>query len=109
MAAPMELFCWAGGWGLPSVDPDCLAVLVSGGAGADHNSPQETGSGGRGAPREGGGFVAVAPEPRAGFAGSRPLRLLCRNITLTTTSRLRKGRTRWPSCPCWKRNCCRCW
>lgn len=27
----MELFCWAGGWGLPSVDPDCLAVLVSGG------------------------------------------------------------------------------
>lgn len=31
MAAPMELFCWAGGWGLPSVDPDCLAVLVSGG------------------------------------------------------------------------------
>lgn len=34
MAAPMELFCWAGGWGLPSVDPDCLAVLVSGGAGA---------------------------------------------------------------------------
>uniref|UniRef100_A0A8C4U155 Metaxin-1 n=1 Tax=Falco tinnunculus TaxID=100819 RepID=A0A8C4U155_FALTI len=30
MAAPMELFCWAGGWGLPSVDPDCLAVLVSG-------------------------------------------------------------------------------
>lgn len=34
MAAPMELFCWAGGWGLPSVDPDCLAVLVSGGVGA---------------------------------------------------------------------------
>ncbi|KAM9623350.1 metaxin-1 isoform 2-T2 [Morphnus guianensis] len=28
MAAPMELFCWAGGWGLPSVDPDCLAVLT---------------------------------------------------------------------------------
>lgn len=24
----MELFCWAGGWGLPSVDPDCLAVLT---------------------------------------------------------------------------------
>ncbi|XP_028566211.1 metaxin-1 [Podarcis muralis] len=28
MAAPMELYCWAGGWGLPSVDPDCLAVLT---------------------------------------------------------------------------------
>ncbi|XP_067395288.1 metaxin-1 isoform X2 [Emydura macquarii macquarii] len=28
MAAPMELFCWAGGWGLPSVDPDSLAVLT---------------------------------------------------------------------------------
>lgn len=28
MAAPMELFCWAGGWGLPSVDLDSLAVLV---------------------------------------------------------------------------------
>ncbi|XP_075763419.1 metaxin-1 isoform X2 [Pelodiscus sinensis] len=28
MAAPMELFCWAGGWGLPSVDPGCLAVLA---------------------------------------------------------------------------------
>uniref|UniRef100_A0A8C3U9W0 Metaxin-1 n=1 Tax=Catharus ustulatus TaxID=91951 RepID=A0A8C3U9W0_CATUS len=32
MAAPMELFCWAGGWGLPSVDPDCLAVLWGSGA-----------------------------------------------------------------------------
>lgn len=28
MAAPMELYCWAGGWGLPSVDLDCLAVLT---------------------------------------------------------------------------------
>ncbi|XP_036988526.1 metaxin-1 isoform X2 [Artibeus jamaicensis] len=28
MAAPMELFCWSGGWGLPSVDPDSLAVLT---------------------------------------------------------------------------------
>lgn len=28
MAAPMELFCWSGGWGLPSVDLDSLAVLV---------------------------------------------------------------------------------
>ncbi|XP_063172903.1 metaxin-1 isoform X2 [Candoia aspera] len=28
MAAPMQLYCWAGGWGLPSVDPDCLAVLT---------------------------------------------------------------------------------
>eukprot|EP00069_Balaena_mysticetus_P022169 bmy_03383T0 len=27
MAAPMELFCWSGGWGLPSVDLDSLAVL----------------------------------------------------------------------------------
>ncbi|XP_030044019.1 metaxin-1 isoform X2 [Microcaecilia unicolor] len=27
MAAPMELFCWKGDWGLPSVDVDCLAVL----------------------------------------------------------------------------------
>lgn len=33
MAAPMELFCWAGGWGLPSVDLDSLAVLVRVGAG----------------------------------------------------------------------------
>lgn len=28
MAAPMELFCWSGGWGLPSVDLYSLAVLV---------------------------------------------------------------------------------
>lgn len=29
MAAPDELFCWEGDWGLPSVDTDCLVVLVS--------------------------------------------------------------------------------
>lgn len=28
MAAPDELFCWEGDWGLPSVDTDCLVVLV---------------------------------------------------------------------------------
>lgn len=28
MAAPMELYCWKGGWGLPSVDLDCLTVLT---------------------------------------------------------------------------------
>lgn len=28
MAAPMELYCWSGGWGLPSVDLDSLAVLT---------------------------------------------------------------------------------
>ncbi|XP_074118300.1 metaxin-1 isoform X2 [Sminthopsis crassicaudata] len=28
MAAPMELYCWAGGWGLPSVDLDSLVVLT---------------------------------------------------------------------------------
>uniref|UniRef100_A0A452S3C6 Metaxin-1 n=1 Tax=Ursus americanus TaxID=9643 RepID=A0A452S3C6_URSAM len=28
MAAPMELFCWSGGWGLPSVDLDSLTVLT---------------------------------------------------------------------------------
>ncbi|XP_029435320.1 metaxin-1 [Rhinatrema bivittatum] len=28
MAAPMELYCWKGDWGLPSVDVDCLAVLT---------------------------------------------------------------------------------
>nr|XP_004667302.2 metaxin-1 [Jaculus jaculus] len=28
MAAPMELFCWSGAWGLPSVDLDSLAVLT---------------------------------------------------------------------------------
>ncbi|KAM4861732.1 metaxin-1 [Thomomys bottae] len=28
MAAPMELFCWAGGWGLPSVDLNSLTVLT---------------------------------------------------------------------------------
>ncbi|NP_001016747.1 metaxin 1 [Xenopus tropicalis] len=28
MAAPMELYCWKGDWGLPSVDPDCLTVLT---------------------------------------------------------------------------------
>lgn len=33
MAAPLELFCWSGGWGLPSVDLDSLAVLVRDGAG----------------------------------------------------------------------------
>ena len=29
MSAPDELFCWEGDWGLPSVDPDCLVLLVS--------------------------------------------------------------------------------
>lgn len=28
MAAPLELYCWKGDWGLPSVDADCLTVLV---------------------------------------------------------------------------------
>ncbi|KAJ1080658.1 hypothetical protein NDU88_000852 [Pleurodeles waltl] len=28
MAAPMELYCWIGAWGLPSVEPDSLAVLT---------------------------------------------------------------------------------
>uniref|UniRef100_A0A3B3Z3S4 Metaxin n=1 Tax=Poecilia mexicana TaxID=48701 RepID=A0A3B3Z3S4_9TELE len=28
MAAPDELFCWEGDWGLPSVSTDCLVVLV---------------------------------------------------------------------------------
>ncbi|XP_006861790.1 PREDICTED: metaxin-1 [Chrysochloris asiatica] len=28
MAAPMELFCWSGAWGLPSVDLDSLTVLT---------------------------------------------------------------------------------
>ena len=25
----MELFCWEGDWGLPSIDIDCLYVAVS--------------------------------------------------------------------------------
>ncbi len=29
MAAPCELFCWEAGLGLPSVNTDCLIVLVS--------------------------------------------------------------------------------
>ncbi|XP_061574579.1 metaxin-1-like [Cololabis saira] len=28
MAAPEELFCWEGDWGLPSVSTDCLVVLA---------------------------------------------------------------------------------
>ncbi|KAK3572280.1 hypothetical protein QTP86_030260 [Hemibagrus guttatus] len=28
MAAPLELFCWKGSWGLPSVDTDSLIVLA---------------------------------------------------------------------------------
>lgn len=28
MAAPAELFCWEGDWGLPSVSTDCLVVLA---------------------------------------------------------------------------------
>lgn len=28
MAAPEELFCWEGDWGLPSVNTDCLIVLA---------------------------------------------------------------------------------
>ncbi|XP_066465044.1 metaxin-1 [Eleutherodactylus coqui] len=28
MAAPMELYCWRGDWGLPSADLDCLTVLT---------------------------------------------------------------------------------
>lgn len=25
----MEIYCWGGDWGLPSIDIDCLHVLVS--------------------------------------------------------------------------------
>ena len=28
MAAPLELSCWGGGWGLPSVHSDSLVVMV---------------------------------------------------------------------------------
>ncbi|XP_039423393.1 metaxin-3 isoform X8 [Corvus cornix cornix] len=28
MAAPMELSCWGGDWGLPSLHPECLTVMV---------------------------------------------------------------------------------
>ncbi|XP_063054027.1 metaxin-1a [Engraulis encrasicolus] len=28
MAAPLELFCWKGNWGLPSVNTECLIVLA---------------------------------------------------------------------------------
>ncbi|XP_035663287.1 metaxin-1-like [Branchiostoma floridae] len=28
MAAPMELWCWKGDWGLPSIDVDCLTVIA---------------------------------------------------------------------------------
>ncbi|XP_043936138.1 metaxin-1 [Protopterus annectens] len=28
MAAPMELYCWKGDWGLPTVDVECLTVLT---------------------------------------------------------------------------------
>ncbi|XP_010872044.1 metaxin-1 [Esox lucius] len=28
MAAPLEMYCWKGDWGLPSVDTDCLTVLA---------------------------------------------------------------------------------
>lgn len=45
MAAPMELFCWSGGWGLPSVDLDSLAVLVRSGAGALCCALEEWGGG----------------------------------------------------------------
>lgn len=66
MAAPMELFCWAGGWGLPSVDPDCLAVLVSGG-----------GAGGGGGTGTGAGASLPAepplPPPLRSLADLRPV------------------------------------
>ena len=29
MNRPMELYIWGGDWGLPSVDLDCLHVMVS--------------------------------------------------------------------------------
>uniref|UniRef100_A0A8V5H1A3 Uncharacterized protein n=1 Tax=Melopsittacus undulatus TaxID=13146 RepID=A0A8V5H1A3_MELUD len=110
MAAPMELFCWAGGWGLPSVDPDCLAVLTyarfTGAPLKVHrvSSPWRSPSG------------KDPPPPPLPTPGRRvqdltlPLWISpCRSTTLTTTSLLHKGQTRWPSCPCWRRSCCRCW
>ncbi|DBA13568.1 TPA: hypothetical protein GDO54_018596, partial [Pyxicephalus adspersus] len=39
MAAPMELYCWRGDWGLPSVDIDCLTVLVRGPGGGGRQLP----------------------------------------------------------------------
>lgn len=32
MAAPMELSCWGGDWGLPSLHPESLTVMVTAGA-----------------------------------------------------------------------------
>lgn len=43
MAAPMELSCWGGDWGLPSLHPESLTVMVT--AGGRH-PPREEGKGG---------------------------------------------------------------
>lgn len=43
MAAPDELFCWEGDWGLPSVHTDCLVVLVSPLFGPDRTRLDQTG------------------------------------------------------------------
>ena len=58
MAAPLELSCWGGGWGLPSVHSDSLVVMVR---------PSRW----RGRGQEGAG-----PEARGWLAGSRRLKVV---------------------------------
>lgn len=47
MAAPMELSCWGGDWGLPSLHPESLTVMVTGSA---HRPAREGGREGAAAP-----------------------------------------------------------
>ncbi|KAI2519500.1 MTX1 isoform 7 [Pan troglodytes] len=115
MAAPMELFCWSGGWGLPSVDLDSLAVL--------------TYARFTGAPLK----VHKISNPWQSPSGTQyPLGELClpfgpvmerssqfhtrssptfekRSTMLIMICQLGKGQTPWPSCLSWRRSCSRCW
>lgn len=53
MAAPMELSCWGGGWGLPSVHTESLIVMVTAGRGLSPPGPRAEGRAGEGERRGG--------------------------------------------------------
>uniref|UniRef100_A0A8C9KQ51 Metaxin-1 n=1 Tax=Panthera tigris altaica TaxID=74533 RepID=A0A8C9KQ51_PANTA len=115
MAAPRELFCGTGGWGLPSVDLDSLAVLTYARfTGAPlkvykitnpWRSPSGTQCpwGGLCLP-----FGPVTARSSRCHTRSSPI-FEKRSTTPITICRPDKGQTPWPSCLCWRRSFSPCW
>ncbi|KAK1896050.1 Metaxin-1 [Dissostichus eleginoides] len=99
MAAPDELFCWEGAWGLPSVSSDCLTAYAQF-AGAPLklrkiSNPWRSPSG---------SLPALRTNQKETL--SRPsdiiIHLRKQKFTQTTTCLPERARTAWPSSLCWR-------